>query len=74
MSILLVEVLILSNDARQLLYELEPTLLTALPNTDSPKLKLRFEEIIPNYEIHYEITKKTSEDLENYVQEKLICT
>lgn len=50
------EVLIMSNDTRQLLYELEPTLLTALPNTDSTKLKIRFEEIIQNYEI----TKKTS--------------
>ena len=46
----------MSNDTRQLLYELEPTLLTALPNTDSTKLKIRFEEIIQNYEI----TKKTS--------------
>lgn len=50
------EVLIMSNDTLQLLYELEPTLLTALPNTDSTKLKIRFEEIIQNYEI----TKKTS--------------
>lgn len=56
MSILLVDVLIMSNDTRQLLYELEPTRLTALPNTDSTKLKIRFEEIIQNYEI----TKKTS--------------
>ena len=46
----------MSNDTRQLLYELEPTLLTALPNTDSTKLKIRIEEIIQNYEI----TKKTS--------------
>ena len=46
----------MSNDTRQLLYELERTLLTALPNTDSTKLKIRFEEIIQNYEI----TKKTS--------------
>ena len=46
----------MSNDTRQLLYELEPTLLTALPNTDSTKIKIRFEEIIQNYEI----TKKTS--------------
>lgn len=46
----------MSNDTRQLLYELDPTLLTALPNTDSTKLKIRFEEIIQNYEI----TKKTS--------------
>ena len=56
MSILIMEVLIMSNDTSQLLYELEPTLLTALPNTDSTKLKIRFEEIIQNYEI----TKKTS--------------
>lgn len=41
----------MSNDTHQLLYELEPTLLTALPNTDSTKLKIRFEEIIQNYEI-----------------------
>lgn len=34
----------MSNDTRQLLYELEPTLLTTLPNTDSTKLKLRFEK------------------------------
>ena len=46
----------MSNDASQLLYELQPTLLTALPNTDSTKIKIRFEEIIQNYEI----TKKTS--------------
>jgi len=46
----------MSNDTRQLLYELEPTLLTALPNTNSTKLKIHFEEIIQNYEI----TKKTS--------------
>lgn len=46
----------MSNDTRQLLYELEPTRLTALPNTDSTKLKIRFEEIIQNYEI----TKKIS--------------
>ena len=46
----------MSKDTRQLLYELEPTLLTALPNTDSTKLKIRFEEIIQSYEI----TKKTS--------------
>jgi integrase/recombinase XerD len=61
------ELLIISNDTRQLLCELEPTLLTALPNTDSTKLKLRFEEIIQNYEI----TKKTSEDFENDLQEKI---
>ena len=35
----------MSNDTRQLLYELEPTLLTALPNTDSTKFKIRFEEL-----------------------------
>ena len=46
----------MAKDTCQLLYELEPTLLTALPNTDSTKFKIRFEEIIQNYEI----TKKTS--------------
>ena len=67
MSILLMEVLIMSNDTRQLLHELELTLLTMLPNTDSIKLKLRFEEIIQNYEI----TRKTAENLENDLQEKI---
>lgn len=57
----------MSNDTRQLLYELELTLLTMLPNTDSTKIKLRFEEIIQNYEI----TKKTAENLENDLQEKI---
>ena len=57
----------MSNDTRQLLYELELTLLTMLPNTDSIKLKLRFEEIIQNYEI----TRKTAENLENDLQEKI---
>lgn len=57
----------MSNDTRQLLYELELTLLTMLPNTDFTKLKLRFEEIIQTYEI----TKKTAEDLENDLQEKI---
>ena len=51
----------MSNDTRQLLYELELALLTMLPNTDSTKLKLRFEEIIQNYEI----TKMTEENIEN---------
>ena len=36
----------MSKDTCQLLYELEPTLLTALPNTDSTKIKIRSEEII----------------------------
>ena len=56
----------MSNDTRQLLYELELTLLTMLPNTDSTKLKLRFEDIIQNYKI----TKKTAGNLENDLQEK----
>ena len=55
------------NDTRQLLYELQLTLLTMLPNTDSTKLKLRFEEIIQNYEI----TKNTEENLGNDLQEKI---
>ena len=57
----------MSNDTHQLLYELELTLLTMLPNTDSTKLKLHFEEIIQNYEI----MKKTAENLENDLQEKI---
>ena len=57
----------MSNDTRQLLYELELAILTILPNTDSTKLKLRFEEIIQNYEI----TKTTEENIENDLQEKI---
>jgi len=56
-----------SNDMAQILLELELIAATLVPNADTAKLKLRFEEVANNYHIE----KKTIDALENDFSEKV---
>ena len=56
-----------SNDMAQILLELELIAATLVPNADTAKLKLRFEEVANNYHIE----KRTIDALENDFSEKV---
>lgn len=57
----------MSTDTARILQELEVLTTTLLPDVDSNKMKLRYEEILNNYEVN----RRTPENLENDFADKM---